>query len=285
MPLPNFIIVGAGKCGTTSLWRYLDQSPDISMSSVKEPGFFSNDAIWARGVEWYSEIFHKDRAEQLTGEASNAYSALQSNPFTLARMKQVLDNNVKFIYCVRNPIKRTESDFMHTANFDGSQEFSEFLKKNKSHRDKNNYMKTLYEYRAAFGMDKICVVFFEDLAANPRNEVAKVCEFLGARQPDKLDNKVHGATSHQVRLPKIVRGIQGSATYAKLSHRIPQNAKDKLQAMIGKKIQSVRPTWSKNDFENFVRQHERQAIEFLKATGKPTDFWSFDQSIVKLRTE
>ena len=57
MALPNVIIIGAMKCGTSSMHNYLDAHPEISMSRRKELNFFSFDRHWARGEDWYSQSF------------------------------------------------------------------------------------------------------------------------------------------------------------------------------------------------------------------------------------
>ena len=64
---PNLIIIGAMKCGTTSLHFYLDQHPEIGMSTKKETDFFT-DRVWGRGVEWYEQ--HFEGGTKIRGEAS-----------------------------------------------------------------------------------------------------------------------------------------------------------------------------------------------------------------------
>jgi len=255
------------------------------MSAVKEPGFFSNDDIWVRGVEWYSQIFHKKHDKCLVGEASNVYSALNSNPSTIDRMRRVLDEETKFIYCVRNPIKRTESDFMHATNDGAQADFSDFIRNDAAYRDKNSYKRTLDAYRSAFGEENVMVIFFEDLVAETHREVAKVCDFLNVRKPDVLDSSAHGITSRQMHLPNAVRRIQGSATYAKFSHRLPSKLKTALRTMLGKEVTTTRPAWRREDFETFVQEHRPDAIQFLKLMGKSTEHWSFDKTVVKLEVE
>ena len=67
MRLPEFIIIGAQKCGTTSLHDYLHQHPEFVMSRDKELQFFAIDEIWDKGIEWYASNF--DQNARFVGES------------------------------------------------------------------------------------------------------------------------------------------------------------------------------------------------------------------------
>ena len=68
--LPDFIIVGAQKCGTTTLHYSLTKHPEIFMSNPKELNFFQEDENYSRGIEWYSSFFGKCPLDLISGEAS-----------------------------------------------------------------------------------------------------------------------------------------------------------------------------------------------------------------------
>ena len=71
---PNFLVIGAMKCGTTSLCSLLGQHPDIFMSNPKETYFFSNDEVYQRGSSWYESIFLGSENKIAIGEGSTNYS-------------------------------------------------------------------------------------------------------------------------------------------------------------------------------------------------------------------
>ena len=71
---PNLLIIGAQKCGTTSLHAYLDLHPDVHMAAEKELDFFIADRAWRNGADWYAARFRDDAA--VRGEASPNYTAL-----------------------------------------------------------------------------------------------------------------------------------------------------------------------------------------------------------------
>src|SRR5207244_11766706 len=72
--LPTFLVIGAMKSGTTSLYRYLQAHPDVYMSEEKELNYFTGGQNWERGVSWYEAQFEKAGSARAIGEASTNYT-------------------------------------------------------------------------------------------------------------------------------------------------------------------------------------------------------------------
>jgi len=106
--LPNLLIVGAPKCGTTSLHNYLNAHPEISMSEIKELNFFVTDGTWSNGIDWYKRNF--DPTSKIRGESSTSYTRGRNAERVADRAKSLL-SEVKLIYMVRDPIDRIRSDY------------------------------------------------------------------------------------------------------------------------------------------------------------------------------
>lgn len=100
--LPNLIVIGAGKAGTTSLHYYLDQHPDIYMSRVKEP-FYFHRSDWNQRIPWYESLFPEPAS--VRGESSTSYSAYPVLPEVPRRIHELIPE-AKLIYVVRDPIDR-----------------------------------------------------------------------------------------------------------------------------------------------------------------------------------
>ena len=83
---PDFIVIGAMKSATTTLHEQLARQPGFFMSRPKEPNFFSDDAMYARGWGWYSSLFRPAREADLRGESSTHYTKLPDYPRTVDRM-------------------------------------------------------------------------------------------------------------------------------------------------------------------------------------------------------
>ena len=109
--LPNLFIVGAAKCGTTSLHYYLDQHPAISMSSVKEPALFCH-ADWRQRIDRYAGML--DAKAPVRGESSTHYTKHPAFPGVPARIAEVAPD-AKLIYVVRDPLRRCVAQWVHNV--------------------------------------------------------------------------------------------------------------------------------------------------------------------------
>ena len=109
---PDFIIIGATKCGTTSLFSYLNRNPAILAPHKKEIDFFNHN--FELDASWYLAQFPAiaDLPEFITGEASPFYIYDEK---TISRIKQLFPD-IKLIAMLRNPIERTISEYYHAAN-------------------------------------------------------------------------------------------------------------------------------------------------------------------------
>src|SRR2546423_3690574 len=106
--LPNLVVIGAKKSGTTSLYHYLASHPDIWMSPEKELDFFVAERNWSRGLGWYGRQFNG--AAAVRGEASPYYTALPQHRGVPERMASVIPE-ARLIYLVRDPIERLVSHY------------------------------------------------------------------------------------------------------------------------------------------------------------------------------
>ncbi len=105
MRLPDFIIIGAAKLGTTTLYNYLSLHPQICMSPVRETEFFAKDEKYIKGLEWYGSFFSNASPHQVCGEKSVTYTIVSKFPEAVPRIAQVLPN-VKLIYIMRHPVDK-----------------------------------------------------------------------------------------------------------------------------------------------------------------------------------
>ena len=113
--LPNFFIIGAARCGSTSLYEYLRAHPRVAMSSVKETDFFSVQRNWRRGTSWYARFFPDRPGVVAIGEASASYSR---DPVTRGVPERIhaLVPRARFVYLVRHPLERMLSHYLHRVS-------------------------------------------------------------------------------------------------------------------------------------------------------------------------
>ncbi|MDO5706469.1 MAG: sulfotransferase domain-containing protein, partial [Paracoccus sp. (in: a-proteobacteria)] len=112
MAMPDFLIIGAMKCGTSTLAAQLGAQTGIFVTTPKEPNFFSDDAEWARGIDWYRALFDGAAPGDLKGEASTHYTKLPNHPHTLERLRPHVPAP-RLIYLIRNPLDRLVSHYIH----------------------------------------------------------------------------------------------------------------------------------------------------------------------------
>ncbi|MFD0978639.1 sulfotransferase family protein [Tropicimonas aquimaris] len=179
MAAPDFLIIGAMKCGTSTLQAQLAAQPGIFMTTPKEPNYFSDDAIFARGEAWYSGLFDGAAPGDLTGEASTHYTKLPTYPDTLDRMAARLDRP-RFIYLMRDPLERAISHYIHdwsqgllpddpVAAFESTPELAAY----------SRYGMQLAPFVSRYGRDSILLLRLEWMQADPQGTLSRVGDFLG----------------------------------------------------------------------------------------------------------
>ena len=179
--LPTFIVIGAMKCGTTSLYHYLDLHPEISMSSEKEPEFFIKNCNYKKGIDWYESLFKNAKTSaKAYGECSTAYTKLQWYPETPQLMHSVLPD-IKLIYLLRDPVERIIShyiqDYAERRKEGAIYDHLKNLKKNKYILISSYYFQ-LQHYLHYYSKKKILVVCSEDLKLDPFSVLREIFHFL-----------------------------------------------------------------------------------------------------------
>jgi hypothetical protein len=212
MTLPNFFIVGAAKSGTTSLYQYLKQHPQIFMSEVKEPCYFIE---WEGGIqnrEAYEKLFSKGLKDQAIGEASTPYLFDHEVPQKI----RSLIPHARILIILRNPAEMAFSLWKMNRNVERADErlsFAdalneelhrmsdpEFRIKCKSWWHGNFYYfhRGLYysqvkRYLELFGENQIRVFLFEDLRNDPLKVCQEVFRFLNVDPEFVPEIKIHNA--------------------------------------------------------------------------------------------
>jgi Sulfotransferase domain len=239
MRLPEFIIIGAAKSGTTTLYEYLCRHPQIFMSTPKEPEFFARDENYARGIEWYSSLFDNAKPDQICGEASTIYTRSPQFPHTAARIAQHLPR-VKLIYVMRHPVDRAYSHYVQrikTAQnkkeqLEVRETFEERIQRESLFIDSSHYILQIEQYLPLFKRESILFLLMEDLIFDLPATLAKVCQFLEIDPTLDLIQGIHitanQAKTHETwfvrsRMTAPLKSIPG---VSKIAAVLPQNIRD-----------------------------------------------------------
>lgn len=178
--LPTFIVIGAMKSGTTSLFHYLQGHPEVFMSPLKEVDFFAAEANWDRGLDWYRRQFDgAGPGVKAIGEASTSYSKFPEYEGVPERIAQVLPD-VRLVYVVRDPIERIRSHYQHRSLVGAERAPLEVaVLEDPRYVDCSRYAFQIARYLEVFPRERLLVVSSEDLRSDRAATIRRIYGFLG----------------------------------------------------------------------------------------------------------
>jgi hypothetical protein len=179
--LPNFLIIGAMRAGTTTLFQDLETHPDIFMPENKEPAFLCHTRTDRPTVLGrYGRLFQNAAPHQLCAEASTAYTKLPDWPGVPAYAKDICGPDLKMVYIVREPIARARSAHHHDiSKRDVALPIDRAMREVPRFLDYSRYAMQLDAWLESFPPEQIYVLRFEDYVADRESWARRVCAFLG----------------------------------------------------------------------------------------------------------
>lgn len=295
MILPNFLIVGAAKCGTTSLANYLSQHPQVYMSSQKEPRFFAfEDELLnfqgpATGInqtsvtslEGYQALFDSVQQEIAIGEASTIYLYNQKAPL---RIRHYIPS-AKLIAILRDPAERAYSAFTHLLR-DGYEtlDFVEGLAMEEMrilnnwphlwHYTKSGfYAQQIQRYLALFGREQLLICFYRDLFQNPFGLFKEICEFLGIDstfQPDISSKNISGIPKYKILHSLLTQDNMIKKTAKKV---VPKEVRQIVYPWLKSTSLAAKPSLSKDIRENLISLYRDDILELQALLNRDLSAW------------
>ena len=194
--LPNLIVIGAQKCGTSALHYYLGLHPEVAMSETKELNFFIKNRNWERGVDWYRRQF--DPAAPVRGESSPNYTAHPLFRGVARRMHDVIPD-AKLIYIVRDPLERIAAQWVHNYSHGRTgRSLREVVRPNrKPYIARSRYYMQLTRFLRRYPLEQILVLDQQDLRDDRAATLRRVFEFAGV-DPEFTDPRFR-QERHQTR--------------------------------------------------------------------------------------
>jgi hypothetical protein len=180
--LPNLVVVGGLKCGTTSLHHYLNLHPEVEMSRPKELNFFVAELNWPLGPDWYAS--HFSGRPSVRGESSPHYTNRPRFEGVAERMRSVVAD-ARLVYMVRDPIDRMLSHYLHNVGggYDDRTLADAFADPESAYVTRSRYFFQLEPYLEEFGPERIEIVGREELKRDRPATMRRVFAFLGV-DPD-----------------------------------------------------------------------------------------------------
>lgn len=174
----DFMIIGAQKCGTSTLFDILDSHPSIVGSRPKETNFFSLSQDWRNDLRGYEGLFELKEGA-LYFEASTSYTFYPLR--NLRIWDDIFDYNpkMKFIYLVRNPIERVVSNYMHAYERGYTDlDIEEAIRTEPVFIDVTRFYTQVSPYIRRFGRSNVLLIDFDDLIQSRQTVLRAISEFL-----------------------------------------------------------------------------------------------------------
>lgn len=247
--MPNFLIIGAQKSGTTSLYYYLSQHPDIFMVPDKELHYFTylddEDHKYYLTEEGYLSHFQDGAGFKAVGEASPSYLYSKAAP---SRIK-AFNPNMRLIAILRNPVDRAYSNYLHNLRR-GTEPVDDFMKAIQLEAErikdgwdfsfhyaaKGFYHEQLQRYYDVFDRDQLKVVLLDDLRKNPLETMRQLFAFLQVDtnfQPDlSARHNTAGIAKNKVIGGWLNRLQRSSAVNRVIKVLVPYKLREKLKRSI-----------------------------------------------------
>lgn len=228
--LPTFLIIGAMKAGTTSLYHYLREHPAVFMPEFKAPEYFAGGAHWRRGVGWYRGLFAAASPSAVAlGEASNVYTKYPRYPGVPERIALTIPN-VKLVYAIRDPVDRIRSHWQ-TRAAEGVERLplERAVLANPIYLDYSRYAMQIERYLSVFPREQLLIVRAEDLRENRRATVRRVYDFLEVDPdyvPGNIDRAFYRTGDRAARSPVPVwlrKGLKKHFPAAKRAKELENN--------------------------------------------------------------
>jgi hypothetical protein len=275
LTLPNLIVIGAQKCGTSGLHYYLSLHPEVSMSNPKELNFFIAERNYPRGLEWYSR--HFDPEARCRGEASPNYTAYPQHLGVPERMAATVPD-ARLVYIVRDPIDRITAHWVH--NYAKRREKGSLrdtlLHPNTSYVSRSRYFMQLQRFLEHYPDERILVLDQQDLRDDRMATLRRLFEFAGV-DPDFQHPKfeqVRHSTSRKKRATRLGMRVQ-KASRSRWGRRVPRRAWLAMDVALPLSKPIDKPTGVREALGDEVIEVLHEDAERLRAyTGRDFAHWS-----------
>ena len=272
--LPNLIVIGAQKCGTSGLHYYLGLHPEVSMSRPKELNFFIEERNWSRGVDWYRR--HFDPAATIRGESSPNYTAYPQHMGVPERMASLVPD-ARLIYIVRDPLARIAAHWVH--NFSKRREKGDLkatlMHPNTSYLVRSQYHMQLQQFLRYFDREQILVFQQSDLRDDRAAMLRRVFEFVGV-DPDfthpRFEQERH-QTSRKLRSTRAAARLD-RASRSRAGRLLPRNFWFLLDERLPLRRPIERPDVRGVLDEEVLRVLREDAEGLRDLTGRSFENWS-----------
>lgn len=297
--LPDFLIIGAPKSGTTSLYRYLGSHPEIYMSPIKEPHYFAYPdrrprwqgpsskgphptIVWT--LDGYQRLFARCTLEKVAGEASTGYLYSPQAPQAI---KEIIPG-ARLIVVLRHPADRAYSQFCQERRLgmEPLRDFAAALAPEEErirlcwserfyYRANGLYGTHLKRYYSLFPKQQLLILLYEDLVADVSEVLRKICRFLGVDDQFRFDTSEHHNVTRTVARSSQVRRMLGQEHFTKSVFRLicPHRLRDDLFHKLTALNSAPKPPFAPELRRELVAFYRADVLKLQKLIDRDLSMW------------
>jgi hypothetical protein len=276
--VPNLLIIGAAKSGTTSLHAYLGLHPEIFMSRQKELKFFNRDD-WREQLGWYRRQFPEPAP--VRGESSPTYTMHPWLPGVPERIREV-SPDARLIYMVRDPVERLLAMYVElyalrieNRNLEGA--LVDYEDPGNRVVLSSRYAYQLERYRACFPPSQILVIDQHDLLAARKQTLRRAFEFVGV-DPDFESpefDAMHNVRTRKIRYNALGAWLHERGVMTRVrepTRRLPEPAREALKSVVANSVSTPKmPPALRTNLEAHLQP---DADRLRELTGARFPHWS-----------
>lgn len=276
--LPDFLIVGAMKAGTTSLYRDLLTQKSVFLPIDKEPHRLMTDTVLApEGRAEYASLFRRARTDQVCGEASTGYTKAPDAVGVPDRALEVLGPDTKIIYLVREPIARIRSHHHHEFSAGNAPpSIDEAIRTMPALINYTRYAWQIQPWIERFGRENVRILEFGEYTTDRASTVASICSWLGVTaNPDAVREKeVFNKGDAKPVNTGMLGGINRTPLYRRLIRPfLPSRTRDRLRKVV-LPTAPPRPAPPSDETIAFINEQLRTDLASLAALmGRESAVW------------
>lgn len=276
---PDFLIVGAMKAGTTTLYRDLLVNPEVYLPAIKEPHNLVHDTVLsAEGKARYAQLFRLAKSNQVCGEASTGYTKLPTNRGVPERAMSLIGPALKIVYIVREPVARIVSHHYHSYSSGiFSPDIDQEIRKQPVLLDYSRYAMQIEPWIETFGRSNVLILVFEEFVASRRPMVRQISEFLGVTPNESLidDQAIYNRSDGKPTRSPLWRKIRSSYVYRQyVQPYLPTRMRDRMRRAVLPKA-PPRPDPPSEQTVALIREELAEDMERLRVLiGRDQPIWT-----------
>mgnify|MGYP006273010227 CR=1 FL=1 len=279
--LPHFLIIGGMKCGSTTVFRDLEDHPQVFLPLDKEPANLCHDKVLTpEGLAEYAAHFKPAKPDQKRGEASTDYTKRPQHEGVPQRALKVLGPELRIVYILRDPVARFISHHKH----DGAQGLlptnpDDALAREPGMIDFSRYAMQLEPWLDAFNKDNIMVVQFEHYTRDRTAHAERIQQHLGLEVITEhiTHDRAFNSSAHKPVPNASWKAVLNSPIYRKTIRRfIPRDAKDRLRHLLLPKSTFTPEPPPRELLEQLVRIFNQDQQRLRQLLGDAAPSWDLE---------